>query len=238
MHTRASDGRSTISEMAKAAKAHGYEYIAICDHSKASVVANGLSIARMEQHIEDIRTADKRIRGIAILVGCECDIMSDGSLDYPDDLLARCDLVVASIHSAMGPGGSGKLNPTERTLAAMENRYVSIIGHPTGRLIGMRNAYAVDVPAIVAACAETGTCLELNASPERLDIRDVVCREAKEAGVKVAINSDAHHALQYGLMQFGVATARRGWLEKGDVINCMTPKALLKFLRSMKAGNN
>ena len=234
MHTRASDGRSTISEMAKAAKAHGYEYIAICDHSKASVVANGLSIARMEQHIEDIRTADKRIRGIAILVGCECDIMSDGSLDYPDDLLARCDLVVASIHSAMGPGGSGKLNPTERTLAAMENRYVSIIGHPTGRLLNRRAPMELDMGVIVQAAARTGTFLEINASWQRLDLKDLHVRQALSAGVMLAINTDSHHADQLAGMHFGVITARRGGAGKKKVLNCLTLPALRSRLSAKR----
>jgi len=169
--------------------------------------------------------------GYPILKGTEVDILKDGSLDYADDVLASLDWVVASVHDHFN---LSETDMTQRILRAVRHPCVHAIGHLTGRLIGKREAYAVDVPAIVAACAETGTCLELNAHPERLDIRDTVCREAKQAGVKVALGTDAHHASHYALMHYGVATARRGWLEKGDVLNSMTARALQSFLRSMK----
>jgi DNA polymerase (family 10) len=145
MHTIASDGHNTIEQMAEFARARGLKCIAICDHSKSSTIANGLSIERMQQHLKDIREAAKRIDGVEVLAGTECDILPDGSMDYPDDILAQCDWVVASIHSAMAPGGKDKLSPTERTLAAIENRYVCAIGHPTGRLINRRAAMDLDM---------------------------------------------------------------------------------------------
>ncbi len=227
VHTTASDGRNSIEEMAEAAGALGYEYLAICDHSKSSTIANGLSIDRMKRHILDIKAADERSKGVAILVGCECDILPDGSLDYPDDLLAECDWVVASIHSAMGSGGSRKLSPTERTLAAMENPHVSAIGHPTGRLINRRPPMELDMAAVVQAAARTRTVLEINASWQRLDLKDVHVRQALSAGVTLAINTDAHHTDQLGGMRYGVMTGRRGGATKNTIINCL-PLAMLR----------
>lgn len=228
MHTLASDGRCTIEEMALAAKARGYRFIAICDHSKSSTIANGLSIERMCKHIDAIRAADTAVASIDVLVGCECDILPNGSLDYPDDILAECDWVVASVHSAMGPSRSGKLSPTERTVAAMENRYVSAIGHPTGRLIGKRQPMEMDMTAVVDAAARTGTFLEINASWQRLDLKDAHVRQAIAAGVTLTINTDAHHTDQLEQMIYGVVTARRGGARKRDVINTLTPAALRK----------
>lgn len=236
MHTTASDGRCTIDEMATAAKDLGYAYIAICDHSKSSTIAGGLSIDRMEQHIRDIRSADRRMKGIAILVGCECDILPDGKMDYPDELLAECDWVVASIHSAMGAGGTGKRSPTERTLAAMSNPYVSAIGHPTGRLINRRAAMELDMAKLVEAAAETGTFLEVNASWQRLDLKDLHVRQALRAGVMLTINTDAHHSDQLGQMNYGVTTARRGWARKMDVLNCLSLAALRKRIATKRCG--
>ncbi|MFQ5415327.1 MAG: DNA polymerase/3'-5' exonuclease PolX [Phycisphaerae bacterium] len=228
MHTTASDGKCSIEDMAHAANARGYEYIAICDHSPSSTIANGLSIERMKRHIAAIRRADDRMSGITILVGTECDILPDGSLDYPDDILAQCDWVVASIHAAMGPGGSGKLTPTERTLAAIANRYVSVIGHPTGRLINRRAAMDLDIAAIATAAAANGTFLEINANWHRLDLKDVHIQHARAAGVTLSINTDAHSTEGLNLMRYGVATARRGGVAKDDVVNCLTLAALRK----------
>lgn len=221
MHTTASDGKCSIEEMALSAKRLGYEYIAICDHSKSSTIANGLSEERMVQHIKTIRAADARVSGIAILVGCECDIMTDGSLDYPDEILAECDWVVASIHSAMGSGKSRKLSATQRTINAMENPYVSAIGHPTGRLINRRAPMELDINAVVEAAAQTQTMLEINASWQRLDLKDLHARCAIEAGVMLTINTDAHHTDQLAQMRFGVMTARRGGARVADVLNCL-----------------
>ncbi len=225
MHTVASDGRCTIEEMGAAARDRGYEYIAICDHSKSSHIANGLSIERMIEHIAAIRAAAKKIKGIAILVGCECDILANGTLDYPDEILAQCDWVVASIHSAQG---STKFTPTYRTLAAIENPYVSIIGHPTGRLLNKRAAMELEMPAVVQAAAKNGTILEINSSWQRLDLKDVHVRMALAGGVTLGINTDSHHTEQLAQMRFGVITARRGGAAKKDIVNCLPLAALKK----------
>ncbi len=196
--------------------------------TQSSTIANGLSIERMRRHIDDIRAADEQVKGIAILVGCECDILPDGSLDYPDELLARCDWVVGSIHSAMGKGRSRKLGPTQRTIAAMENPYVSAIGHPTGRLINRRAPMELDVAAVVEAAVRTRTMLEINASWQRLDLKDLHVRQAVAAGVTLVINTDAHHTDQLRQMRYGVTTARRGGARKQDVANCLSRAAFLK----------
>jgi DNA polymerase (family 10) len=225
VHTVASDGRCTVEEMAAAAKARGYEYIAICDHSKSSTIANGLSIERMIEHIAAIRAVAKKTKGIAILVGCECDILSDGSMDYPNEVLAECDWVVASIHSALG---STKHSPTQRTLAAIANPYVSAIGHPTGRLLNKRAPMELDMAAVVEAAAENGTILEINASWQRLDLKDIHVRMALAAGVTLTINTDAHHTDQLAQMRFGVLTARRGGATKASIANGLSLTALRK----------
>jgi DNA polymerase (family 10) len=228
MHTVASDGACTIEEMAAAAKARGYAYMAITDHSKSSVIANGLSIERMGEQIEAVRAANKRIKGIEILVGCECDILAEGKLDYPDELLAECDIVVASVHSALG---GEKKTVTKRTIRAIESEHVDIIGHPTGRLIGRRDAMDLDMQQVVDAAAANGTCLEINASWQRLDLKDTHARQALDAGVMISINTDAHHTDQLRQMAFGVKTARRAWLPKASVLNTMTVAGLKKWLK-------
>ncbi len=225
MHTVASDGRCTIEEMAAAAKERGYEYIAICDHSKSSTIANGLSVKRMVEHMEKIRAVAKKTKGIAILVGCECDILANGSLDYPDEILAECDWVVASIHSALG---STKHSPTERTLAAIENPYVSMIGHPTGRLLNKRAPMELDMAAVVEAAAINRTILEINSSWQRLDLKDIHVRMALDRGVTLGINTDAHHTDQLSQIRFGVLTARRGGATKADIVNCLSLAGLRK----------
>ncbi len=237
MHTKASDGKNTIEEMALAAKKLSYSYIAICDHSKSSAIANGLSIDRMKKHIEEIRVVDENIKGIRVLVGTECDILPDGTVDYPDAILADCDCVVASVHSAMGSTSRarGKLNPTERTIAAMENPYVSIIGHPTGRLLGSRPPMDIDIDAVVEAAARTNTILECNASWQRLDLKDVHIRQALEAGVTLAINTDTHSTEGFRSMHYGVRTARRGGAKKDDVVNTLAPGKLIKRLIAKRA---
>jgi DNA polymerase (family 10) len=231
VHTLASDGVNTIEEMAQAAKEYGYEYLAICDHSKSATIANGLSIERMKEHIAAIKAANNRMAGFTILVGCEVDILPDGSLDYPDDLLARCDLVTASIHSAMGKGGSRKVSPTERTVAACENRYVTMIGHPTGRLINKREPMEIDMAAVIDAAANTRTMLEINAHWLRLDLKDLHIRQALAAGVMLAVNTDAHHADGLDQIRYGVITARRGAAAKKDVVNACTLPALRRRIK-------
>jgi DNA polymerase (family 10) len=225
VHTVASDGRCTIEEMAAAAKERGYEYIAICDHSKSSTIANGLSIERMVEHMAKIRAVAKKTKGIAILVGCECDILANGSLDYPDEILAECDWVVASIHSALG---STKHSPTERTLAAIANPHVSTIGHPTGRLLNKRAPMELDMAAVVEAAAKNRTILEINSSWQRLDLKDIHVRMALDRGVTLGINTDAHHTDQLAQMRFGVLTARRGGATKADIVNCLSLAGLRK----------
>ncbi len=221
LHTKASDGRFTIEEMALAARDLGYEYIAVCDHSKSSTIANGLSIERMRDHMKAIRQANNQVEGIEILVGCECDILADGSMDYPDEILAACDWVVASIHSGITRSTKG-LSPTERTLAAIENRWVSAIGHPTGRLIQKRAAMEMDMNAVVNAAARTATILEINANWHRLDLCDIHSRQALAAGVDLVINTDAHHVEEYGQMHFGIRTARRAGATALRIVNSFT----------------
>jgi DNA polymerase (family 10) len=233
MHTTASDGKCTAEEMAAAARELGYDYIAICDHSKSSAIANGLSIERMEKQIETLRALNKTLKDFEILVGCECDIHSDGTMDYPDAILAECDLVVASIHAGMG---QSREQVTRRTIAAMENPYVTIIGHPTGRLLGRRDAMDLDVAAVVKAAVETGTVLEINASWQRLDLKDVHARQALDAGVTLAIDTDSHHTDQLLQMRFGVQTARRAWTQKEDVLNTRTLAQLKKFIARKRGG--
>lgn len=235
MHTVASDGKNSIAEMALAAKSMGYQYIAICDHSKSSTIANGLTVQRMKKHIFHIRKANEKINGITILVGCECDIMPDGSMDYPDDILAQCDWVVASIHSAMGSTKSSKkLNATERTLAAMENPYVSAIGHPTGRLINRRAPMKMDIQEVIDIAQKTQTFLEINASWHRLDLKDTHIRLAIEAGVPLTINTDAHST--HGLEQivYGVLTARRGGATRKNIVNTWTLNTLRKKIENQR----
>jgi len=216
VHSTWSDGKCTIEEMAKAAKALGYRYIAFCDHTRLLKVFGGLSEKDVLKQVEEIRELDGKIKGIRLLAGTEVDIRSDGVLDLSDEVLAVLDVVTASIHSAFK---QPEKRMTARLIRAIENPHVDVIGHPTGRLLGARDAYALDLDAVLKAAAATGTAVELNAHPARLDLNDVACRRAKELGVKVAVNTDAHDAQQLHLIRYGVATAQRGWLEKKDVVN-------------------
>jgi len=215
-HTTASDGKEDAATMAAAAAERGYEYLCITDHSKSSAVANGLSIDRMWRQIEKVKKLNESLDTLTLLVGCECDILADGKLDYPDNLLAACDFVVASVHSGMR---QARDKATKRICAAMENPNINLIGHPTTRLLGRRDAMDLDMEAIVAKAAETGTALECNSSWQRLDLRDIYIRMALEAGVKIGINTDAHAPPQFDQIHYGVATARRGRATADDVIN-------------------
>jgi len=230
-HTVASDGSNTIEEMALAAKEQGYEFLGIADHSKSSAIANGQSPQRLAQQIKEIHRINAKLKGITILAGAEVDILAGGNLDFDDKLLADLDFVVASIHSALG---SARERVTTRTLKAMDNPYVTCIGHPTGRVIGYREAMDLDMPAVIEHAAQTGTALEVNADPSRLDLKDVHCRMAVEAGVKLAINTDAHSTGGLGLMPFGVATAARGWAAKTDVLNTSSLSKLKAFLKAKR----
>ncbi len=216
LHTTWSDGIDTLREMALAARARGYEYIAVSDHTRSLAVARGLTPERLRQQGEEIAALNRELAPFRILRSAEVDILRDGRLDLPDEVLAELDIVTASVHSAFH---LGKEEMTARILAAVRNPHVDIIGHLTGRLIGRRPAYEVDLDAILAAARDTGTALELNASPDRLDVCDRHARLARERGVKVAISTDAHAVSSLADMAMGVATARRGWLEPRDVVN-------------------
>jgi DNA polymerase (family 10) len=231
MHTTASDGKNSIEEMAEAARALGHEYIAITDHSKAVTVANGLDEKRMAAHIKKIHAANEKGLGIRMLAGAEVDILKDGALDYSDELLAQLDVVVCSIHSYFNLEREAM---TERMLAAIENPYAQIIGHPTGRVLLRREPIDYDMEKILAACAKHGVAMECNSYPDRLDLKDVYLRMCKERGVKVVISTDAHNAGNLSLIRYGVRMARRGWLEKRDVINTLPVGEFMGALRGRK----
>ncbi len=228
MHTTASDGKNSIEEMAEAARALGHEYIAITDHSKAVTVANGLDEKRMAAHIKKIHAANEKGLGIRVLAGAEVDILKDGALDYSDELLAQLDVVVCSIHSYFNLGRAAM---TERMLAAIENPHAQIIGHPTGRVLLRREPIDYDMEKILAACAKHGVAMECNSYPDRLDLKDVYLRMCKDRGVKVVISTDSHNAGNLKLIRYGVKMARRGWLEKKDVINTLPVGEFLGELR-------
>jgi len=228
MHTTASDGKNSIEEMAEAARKLGHEYIAITDHSKAVTVANGLDEKRMAAHIKEIHKASDKGLGIRVLAGAEVDIMKDGSLDYSDELLAQLDVVVCSIHSYFNLDRAAM---TERMLAAIENPYTQIIGHPTGRLLLRRDPFDYDMEKILGACAKHGVAMECNSYPDRLDLKDVYLRMCKDRGVKVVISTDSHNAGNLAFIRYGVTMARRGWLEKKDVINTLPTEQFLMALR-------
>jgi DNA polymerase (family 10) len=231
LHTSASDGNCDILELAEAAKDWGYKYICITDHSKSSAIANGLSAKQLSKQIEEIRKINERIKGITILAGSEVDVLADGSLDFDDKLLAELDFVIASVHSGLaGP----RQKVTMRTLKAMDNPYVNCIGHPTGRLIGQREAMDLDIAAVIHHAAQTHTSLEINANPWRLDLKDIHCRMAIEAGIKLAIGTDAHSTHGLGLMAYGVATAGRGWVTKSDVLNTLSLAKLKSWIKSKR----
>ncbi len=232
MHTDASDGRCSVEEMIEACIARGYEYMCITDHSKSSAIAGGLDENQLGKHIASVRKIAERYENdIAVLIGSEVDILSEGQLDYDDSVLAELDFVVASIHSGLSQPAE---KITNRILKAMENKYVRLIGHPTGRLIGQREASAVDISKIIEQAKQTGTWLELNSSWQRLDLKDIHLRAAKQAGVKICINTDAHGIEQLDYIIYGIYTARRGWIEKSDIINALDRKALLDLINKSK----
>jgi DNA polymerase (family 10) len=226
MHTTASDGRNSIEEMGQAARELGYDYIVLTDHSKAVTVANGLDEKRTLEQIKKIRAA--KVPGIKLLAGSEVDIRKDGSLDLEDGVLAELDVVVCSIHSYMN---LDRKEMTERYLKAVENPYTQIIAHPTGRLVLRREAFEFDMEAVLDACAKHGVVMECNAYPDRLDLCDVHLRLAKQRGVKIVISTDSHTTGNLKYMKYGVTTARRGWIEKTDVINTLPLDEFLAALR-------
>jgi DNA polymerase (family 10) len=227
-HTKASDGNASLKEMAQAAQDRGYEYFAITDHSKYVAVTQGLDAEGLARQIEEIDRLNGELDGIVLLKGVEVDILEDGSLDLVDDILKKLDLTICSIHSKFG---LSREKQTERIIRAMDNPYFNILAHPTGRLIGERAPYDVDMERVMEAARERGCFLEINAQPKRLDLDDVYCKMAKEMGVKASISTDAHTVNELDYLRFGVGQARRGWLEAEDVLNTRSWKDLKKLLK-------
>ncbi len=230
-HTKWSDGHHSIRETAEAAADMGHEYIAVTDHSKFLTVARGLDEKRLREQIEEIDKLNEKINGIAILKGIEVDIMETGELDLPDSVLKDLDIVIGSVHSRF------KLSmekQTERVLKAMDNDYFTMLAHPTGRLLLSRKPYPIDIPRIIKHARERGCYMELNANPQRLDLDDTACRTAREEGVLISINTDAHSRQDMNNMRFGVGQARRAWLEKKDVLNTRPLKELRKLLSAVR----
>jgi DNA polymerase (family 10) len=230
-HTVASDGKATLEEMAQAAKALGLKYLGVADHSQSLTVANGLSPERVRRQQEEIDALNKRLKGIKLFKGTECDIRADGRLDFDDELLATFDYVVASVHDHFK---QPREEMTERIVRAIRNPYVTMLGHATGRLLLSREGYQVDLEAVLKAAAETGTLIEINAHPARLDLDWVHCKRAKALGVGIVINPDAHSTQEIGLYTYGVDVARRGWLEKANVFNTKTLAEVTKALAARK----
>jgi len=231
VHTRRSDGSHTLDELIKAARQRGYEYIAITDHTKGLGVARGLNEEKIIEEVREIGAINKRLKGFRLLTGAEVDIRSDGTLDLPDDVLKELDVVAASVHSGFR---QSREQITKRLLSAVRNPYVTLIAHPTGRLIGERDAYDVDMEQVFSAAKETGKALEINAYPLRLDMNDTYARRAKEMGIPILINTDTHVINQFDFMMYGVSIGRRGWLEKEDVINTLPTGNLLQWLKRMR----
>jgi DNA polymerase (family 10) len=227
-HTQETDGRLTLEAMADAARQRGYSYLAITDHSRHLTVAHGMTPARLKKQIREIDRINAQSQGLILLKAIEVDILEDGSLDLPNSVLSLLDLTVCSIHSKFN---LSEKKQTERIIRAMDNPYFHIFGHPTGQLLGQREPYLVNLEKVMMAAKERGCFLEVNAQPERMDLSDVYCGMAKEIGVKVAISTDAHsdHDLEY--MEFGVAQARRGWLEADEVLNTRSWAQLKKLLK-------
>ncbi len=231
LHTHSSwtDGHASIKTMAKAAKKLGYEYIAVTDHSRHLSVANGLDEKRLREQMELIDKLNEEIDGITILKGLECDILEDGTLDLPDSVLKELDLVLGAVHYKFN---LSKKEQTKRVIKAMQNPYFNILAHPTGRIIGHRNAYEIDMSELFRACKNESVYLEINAQPERLDINDIYAKEAKEEGVKLSVATDAHDPMSLRFMEYGINQARRGWIEKSDLINTRTLKELKGLLKN------
>ena len=229
MHTTASDGRNSIEEMGAAAKKLGYEYIALTDHSKAVTVANGMDEKRTIEQIKKIRAAQERVPGIRLLAGIEVDILKNGSLDLDNEVLEQLDVVVASVHSYMNLESA---EMTDRLLAAIENPYTQIIAHPTGRLVLRRDPFHYDMEKILDAAKKHEVAMECNAYPDRLDLKDVHLRMARERGVTIVISTDSHTTANLQYMKYGVETARRGWIEKKEVINTLPLDHFLAALRA------
>jgi DNA polymerase (family 10) len=230
-HTTASDGHNTLEEMAQAAQALGLEYLGIAEHSRSSIQAHGLDAPKLRAQVAAIRELNKKFEGFQLFTGVECDILRDGKLDFDDDLLSELDYVVASVHSVFN---LSEAEMTRRIIRAISNPLVTILAHPTGRLLLQREPYVVNLPAIIEAAAETGTWIEINAAPKRLDLDWRWWPLAKEKGVKCVINPDAHRAERLQDLWFGIGVARKGWLTKEDVVNCLPLGKIEKALRAKR----
>jgi DNA polymerase (family 10) len=231
VHSKWSDGTSEIEEIAQAAQKRGYQYVAICDHSKSLRIAHGLDESRLMKQIEEIDRINEKLKGFQILKGTEVDILTDGKLDFPEKILEKLDIVVAAVHSGFK---QDKAKMTKRIVRALENPFVNIIAHPSGRLLGARDPYEVEMDELMEAAKKYGKALEINAYFERLDLDDVHSRKAKEMGVRVGIGTDAHHLDQMWMISLGVAVARRGWLEAKDVLNTLSLKEILKWCQQTR----
>ena len=232
IHSKWSDGTSSIEEIARAAQKKGYQYVAICDHSKSLRIAHGLDELRLTKQIEEIDCVNEKLKGFQILKGTELDILTDGKLDFPEKILEKLDLVIAAVHSGFK---QDKAKMTKRIVRALENPYIHILAHPSGRLLGARDPYEVEIDEVMEAAKQYGKALEINAYFERLDLDDIRCRKAKEMGIRTAIGTDAHHLDQMWMMSLGVAVARRGWLESKDILNTLPLKEILKWCRRTKS---
>jgi len=226
VHSKASDGTASIEEIAKAAQKRGYQYVAICDHSKSLKIARGLDESRLLKQIEEIDHINEKLKGFQILKGTEVDILTDGKLDLPDKVLEKLDFVVAAIHSGFK---QEKEKMTKRIVRALENPFVHCLAHPSGRLLGARAPYEVEIDEVMEAAKRNGKALEINATLERLDLDDIHSRKAKEMGIKLTIGTDAHHLDQFWMISLGVGVARRGWLESPDLLNTLPLKGILKW---------
>jgi DNA polymerase (family 10) len=227
-HTDWSDGQNSLEDMAQAAKALGYEYLAITDHSAGRGIAHGLTEERLRQQIDKIRRLNEKIKGIRVLTGTEVDIRADGSIDLPEKILAELDVVVAAIHSAMN---QTEKQITSRLVGALENPHIDVIAHPTCRLLGEREPVAVDLEAVFQAAIKYNKALEINAMPSRLDLKDIHIYRARQLGVKLIIGTDSHRTDHLKLMRFGIGIARRGWCQAKDILNTRSTKEILAFLR-------
>jgi len=231
IHTTYSDGKNDIEEMVEGAIAKGYQYIAITDHSSSLKVARGLSIESILSQIKKIKELNSKLNGFKILTGAEVNINKDGSLDFPEEVLSKLDVVIAAIHTGFK---QDEKTITNRVIKALRHPMVNILAHPSGRLIGEREPYAIDLNEVLNVAAEEGVWVEINSQPERLDLTDYWAMEAKKKGVKIVINTDSHNKDSLDFIKLGVVTARRGWLEKGDVVNTLSLHQLLKLLQDKK----
>jgi DNA polymerase (family X) len=229
MHTDWSDGTATLEEMTRACVEMGYQYAAVTDHSRSLKIAGGLSVERLTERLSEIEQLNERLAPFRILTSTEVDILRDGSLDYPDEILARLDVVVAAVHTSFK---MDRERMTDRILRALRNPHVDILGHPTGRLLLRRDPYEVDLERVIKVASEEGVALEINALPDRLDLDDVWARRAMQLGAMLCINTDAHAPDHLTHMRYGIAVARRGWLEKKDVLNALPLEELLRWLRT------